>query len=132
MELKSLIEKGHIPDHIAIIMDGNGRWAKRHGKSRVFGHRNGVKAVREASEGCAELGVKYLTLYAFSNENWSRPRTEVDALMRLLVKTLQSEVKTLNKNDISLKAIGNLENLPASCRKGLQKTIDQTANNTRM
>ena len=97
---KDQINLNKLPKHIAIIMDGNGRWAKEKGKFRIFGHQNGVKAVREVSEGCAELGVKYLTLYAFSTENWSRPKIEVNALMTLLVKTIKSETQTLMKNEI--------------------------------
>ena len=113
MDLKSQINMDLLPEHIAIIMDGNGRWAKKYGKPRVFGHRNGVKAVRESAESCAELGVKHLTLYAFSTENWNRPKFEVNALMALLVETLRKEVETLNKNNIRLNAIGDLANLPS-------------------
>lgn len=122
----------NIPEHIAIIMDGNGRWAKKHGKARVFGHKNGVKAVRSVTEGAAELGVKYLTLYAFSTENWNRPKAEVTALMQLLVSTIAKETKTLNKNNIQLQAIGDLKNLPGNCYKELTKAIEQTASNTGM
>ncbi len=132
MDLKEQIEKGKIPRHIAIIMDGNGRWAKSNGKSRIFGHQNGVKAVREVTEGCAELGVEYLTLYAFSTENWSRPKLEINALMELLVQTIRKETKTLNKNDIRLQAIGDLTSLPKRCYRELMEAIDMTKNNSRM
>jgi len=113
-------------------MDGNGRWAKQKGQNRIFGHQNAITAVRETTEAAAELGVKYLTLYAFSTENWSRPKFEVDALMRLLVKTINQETKTLNKNNIRLFAIGNLESLPKDCYKELHEAIKKTENNTRM
>ncbi|MCO5230780.1 MAG: isoprenyl transferase [Chitinophagales bacterium] len=129
---KDLIDYNSLPEHIAVIMDGNGRWAKKQGKPRVFGHKNGVKAVREATEACAEIGVKYLTLYAFSTENWSRPSFEVTALMELLVLTIGREVKTLQKNNIRLNAIGNLNSLPAKTRAELLKAIELTKNNTRM
>ncbi len=132
MDLKSHIDQSKLPQHIAIIMDGNGRWAKAHGHPRVFGHRNGVKSVREASEAAAEIGVKYLTLYAFSTENWGRPKFEVNALMTLLVKTLRNEIKTLMKNNIRLQAIGDIENLPGDCHKHLLEAIDKTKDNTRM
>jgi len=131
-DLKSQVNTENLPRHIAIIMDGNGRWAKQHGKPRVFGHQSGVKAVRETTEAAAELGVKYLTLYAFSTENWNRPKFEVNALMALLVETIRKEVKTLNKNNIRLTAIGNLSRLPEKSQKALQKAIDDTADNTRM
>ena len=113
-------------------MDGNGRWAKEQGKARVFGHKNGVKAVREITEACAEIGVKYLTLYAFSTENWSRPKFEVTALMGLLVETLKTEIATLNKNNIRLKAIGDLNGLPKRTLKALLEGIEATANNDQM
>lgn len=129
---KDHIDLLRLPEHIAIIMDGNGRWAKEHNKPRVFGHRNGVKAVREATESCAELGIKYLTLYAFSTENWNRPAMEVSALMGLLVDTLTREIKTLNDNNIQLKAIGDLSKLPPKTHAALLKGITDTANNTRM
>ncbi len=132
MDLKSKINLDKLPKHIAIIMDGNGRWAKKHGKPRVFGHRNGVKAVRETTEAAAELGVENITLYAFSTENWNRPQIEVTALMTLLVETIKGEIKTLNKNNIRLKAIGDLEKLPAKSYKALLKGIESTKNNTRM
>lgn len=132
MDLKSIIDKEKLPRHIAIIMDGNGRWAKQQGKPRIFGHRNGVKAVRETTEAAAELGVEFLTLYAFSTENWNRPQMEVNALMRLLVDTLHKEIETLNKNNIRLEAIGNIAKLPASTHKALLEGIQKTKNNTRM
>jgi undecaprenyl diphosphate synthase len=132
MDLKSQIEKEKLPRHIAVIMDGNGRWAKKHGKPRVFGHRNGVKAVREVTESAAELGIEYLTLYAFSTENWSRPQLEVDALMTLLVETLHREVQTMMKNNIRLKAIGDLNRLPDRTHRALMKGIDTTRHNSRM
>lgn len=113
-------------------MDGNGRWAKQQGMARVFGHRNGVKAVRDTTEASAELGIKYLTLYAFSTENWKRPALEVNALMRLLVDTLSKEVETLNKNNIRLEAIGDLDKLPEKSHQALLKGIEDTKNNSRM
>lgn len=113
-------------------MDGNGRWAKRNGKPRIFGHRNGVKTVKHIAEVSAELGIKHLTLYAFSKENWSRPKAEVLALMELLVHTIKGETKTLMKNDIRLKAIGNLHALPRRCHEQLQEAMDMTAGNKRM
>lgn len=132
MDFKSKINTDKLPKHIAVIMDGNGRWAKQHGKARVFGHRNGVKAVRETTEAAAELGVNYLTLYAFSTENWKRPKLEVNALMRLLVETLHKEIQTLNKNNIRLQAIGDLSKLPDKTHKALLEGIENTKNNTRM
>lgn len=132
MDLKAQINEKKLPRHIAVIMDGNGRWAKKHGKPRVFGHRNGVKAVREVTEAAAELGVEYLTLYAFSTENWSRPKLEVSALMALLVDTLHKEIETLNENNIRLQAIGDLKKLPDSTYKALLAGIENTKNNTRM
>ncbi len=132
MDLKSQIDQEKLPRHIAVIMDGNGRWAKQHGKPRVFGHRNGVKAVRETTEAAAELGIEYLTLYAFSTENWKRPQTEVGALMHLLVETLHKEINTLSKNNIRLKAIGQIEKLPEKTYKALLDGIKNTAGNTRM
>lgn len=122
----------NVPNHIAIIMDGNGRWAKKNGKARIFGHKNGVKSVRSVTEGAAKAGVKYLTLYAFSTENWNRPKAEVTALMQLLVTTISKETKTLNKNNIRLKAIGDLKSLPGNCSGELQNSIDHTAQNDGM
>jgi undecaprenyl diphosphate synthase len=128
--LKDMIKRDKLPNHIAIIMDGNGRWAKQRGNQRVFGHQHAVKAVRETVEAAAELGVKYLTLYAFSTENWNRPRSEVDALMTLLVKTLHEETKTLTKNNISLLTIGDTDDLPRQVKNNLRKCINITAGNT--
>jgi len=132
MSIKDNLNISKLPEHIAIIMDGNGRWAKQKGKNRIFGHQNAIKAVRETTEAAAEIGVKFLTLYAFSTENWSRPKSEVDALMRLLIKTINIETKTLNKNNIRLFAIGNLESLPKDCIKELNEAIEKTSGNTRM
>lgn len=132
MSLKEKIDPEKLPVHIAVIMDGNGRWARRQGKERVFGHQNGVESVRETSEAAAELGIKYLTLYAFSTENWNRPSEEVKALMGLLVHTIHQETPTLNKNKIRLNAIGNLETLPKECREELLQAIKETEGNDRM
>jgi undecaprenyl diphosphate synthase len=129
MGLLEKIDKTRLPSHIAIIMDGNGRWAKKKGLMRVFGHENGVKAVREACESCAELGVSYLTLYAFSTENWNRPHSEVNALMTLLVKTIKAETPTLLKNNMRLQAIGDLSQLPKNCLEELNEAIDNTKHN---
>ena len=124
------IDKRRLPRHIAIIMDGNGRWAEEKGQERLYGHFHGVESVRNIVEGCAELGVEYLTLYAFSNENWDRPRTEVDGLMALLVDTIRKEVPILNKNNIRMHMIGNMEMLPDSAQKALQEAIALTGHNT--
>lgn len=132
MDLKSQVNLEKLPKHIAVIMDGNGRWAKRQGKPRVFGHRNGVKSVREVTEAAAEIGIEYLTLYAFSTENWNRPKFEVDALMSLLVQTIKKEVKTLNENNIRLHSIGDLSKLPSKSQKALLEAIEDTKGNTRM
>ncbi|MEK7254214.1 MAG: polyprenyl diphosphate synthase, partial [Bacteroidota bacterium] len=132
MDLKSQINLNKLPRHVAIIMDGNGRWAKEKGMPRVFGHKNGVKAVRDATESAAELGVEYLTLYAFSTENWNRPEAEVNALMSLLVETNKKEIKTLNDNNIRLQAIGDLEKLPKRTHRELLAAIEATAKNSRM
>lgn len=132
MSLKDQINIEKLPKHIAIIMDGNGRWAKSKGRPRIFGHQSGVTAVREAAESAAELGVSYLTLYAFSTENWNRPRVEVNALMRLLLQTIKDEVVTLNKNNIRLNAIGDLDSLPKINRDHLQRAMEETKNNDRM
>jgi undecaprenyl diphosphate synthase len=126
------INKDNLPQHIAIIMDGNGRWAKEKGKLRVFGHQNGVKAVRDTVESAAELGIKHLTLYAFSTENWNRPKFEVNALMELLVSTINKETKTLMDNNIRLNAIGDLEQLPGTCLRELKEAMTKTEGNTRM
>jgi len=132
MNEKDKIDLSKLPEHVAIIMDGNGRWAKQKGKSRIFGHHNGVTAVRETTEAAAEIGIKYLTLYAFSTENWNRPKNEINALMTLLIKTINKETKTLNKNNIRLLAIGDLASLPEKCYNELQDAIRKTKNNTRM
>ena len=132
MSFKDKIIPEKLPQHIAIIMDGNGRWAMKQGKDRVFGHHHGVGAVRNAAEAAAELGVKYLTLYAFSTENWSRPRIEVDALMNLFVETIEQEQETLRKNNIRLNAIGDLKSLPPDNYKKLMDTINKTSNHNRM
>jgi len=126
------IDKTNLPKHIAIIMDGNGRWAKTKGKLRVFGHQKGVTAVRDTVEGAAEIGIKYLTLYAFSTENWSRPVKEVNALMTLLVSSIHKETKTLMKNNIRLSAIGNIAKLPIKAQKKLKEAIEKTKDNSRM
>ncbi len=130
MSLLEQIDKERLPQHIAVIMDGNGRWAKEKGKLRVFGHQNGVVAVRDTVEGAVELGIKYLTLYAFSTENWNRPKLEVMALMELLVSTISKETKTLMDNGVRLNAIGNLSTLPEKCRKQLEEAIRKTSANT--
>ncbi|RYF77426.1 MAG: isoprenyl transferase [Cytophagaceae bacterium] len=128
--MKDHIDPGNLPKHIAVIMDGNGRWAKQQGAARVFGHRSAIKAVREVTEGCAELGVKYLTLYAFSTENWNRPKFEVDALMTLLVHTIRGEIKTLMNNNVRLSTIGHTESLPQDCQRELQEAMRATEGNT--
>jgi len=132
MAIPTHFNSKNIPRHIAIIMDGNGRWAKLNGKARIFGHRNGVKSVRSVTEGAAEAGVEFLTLYAFSTENWNRPKAEVMALMQLLVTTIAGETKTLNKNNIQLNAIGDLASLPGNCQAELEKAIEKTSKNTGM
>jgi undecaprenyl diphosphate synthase len=132
MDLQDQIDRERLPSHIAIIMDGNGRWARKNGKTRIHGHRNGVRAVRAVSEASAELGISYLTLYAFSTENWGRPRAEVNALMTLLVSTIKAEIKTLHKNKIRLNAIGDLESLPGKCHRELLSAMDATAHHRRM
>jgi len=132
MDWKNKIDMDRLPKHIAVIMDGNGRWAKEKGKPRVFGHRNGVKSVREITEAAAELGVKYLTLYAFSTENWGRPKLEVSALMRLLVETVYQETNTLMENNIRLQAIGEIDKLPKATYQALLEGIENTKNNERM
>jgi len=126
------IDKTRLPKHIAIIMDGNGRWAQQRGEERVFGHNNGVQSVRETAEAAAELGIKYITLYAFSTENWNRPKDEVDALMHLLVITINNEIKTLNDNNIRLRVIGNVESLTPQVKMELTEAMEKTAGNTRM
>ncbi len=130
MEFKSQLNKTEVPKHIAIIMDGNGRWAKSHNKPRIFGHKKGVLSVRSAVEGAGEVGVEYLTLYAFSTENWNRPKVEVAALMQLLVATISNEVSSLNKNNVRLLTIGDLKSLPGNCERELEKAKEKTKNNT--
>ncbi|MEL6657417.1 MAG: isoprenyl transferase [Bacteroidota bacterium] len=132
MDWKNKIDQDRLPEHIAIIMDGNGRWAKEKGKPRVFGHRNGVKSVREVTEAAAELGINYLTLYAFSTENWGRPKLEISALMRLLVETVYQETNTLMENNIRLQAIGEIDKLPKATHQALLDGIENTKNNDRM
>ncbi len=132
MDLRTQINVEKLPKHVAIIMDGNGRWAKAQGKNRIWGHREGVLTVREITEAAAELGVQYLTLYTFSTENWNRPTFEVNALMSLLVETVKAEIETLMKNNIRLKAIGDIEKLPTPTYKALLDGIEKTRNNTRM
>ncbi len=128
-ELLAQINKERVPNHIAIIMDGNGRWAKEKGKDRIFGHYEGVISVRSAVEACMEAGINYLTVYAFSTENWNRPTEEVNALMELLVNTLDSEIQTLHQNGVRLHVIGNFASLPTVCQQQLNKAIELTQNN---
>jgi len=128
--MKENILGGHIPEHIAIIMDGNGRWAKERSLPRVAGHKEGVNSVREITRACGEIGVKHLTLYTFSTENWRRPKAEVSALMTLLLKTISAEVRELHKNNVRFTAIGDLKKLPRSTQKGIFDGIEITKNNT--
>jgi undecaprenyl diphosphate synthase len=132
MNLIDKINKKNLPKHLAIIMDGNGRWAKQQGMMRAFGHENGTKSVKTTVEVCAKLGIENLTLYAFSTENWNRPKLEVDTLMRLLISSLKKELKTLSDNNIRLNAIGNLDLLPSKARNELLTVIDKTKDNNRM
>lgn len=132
MSLKDTINLENLPKHLAIIMDGNGRWAKKQGLIRAIGHENGTKSVRITVETCAKLGIENLTLYAFSTENWNRPKLEVETLMKLLISSLKKELKTLVDNNIRLNSIGNLERLPKSAQKELLEVIEKTKNNTRM
>ena len=132
MDVKEKIDISNLPKHIAIIMDGNGRWAKQKSKLPIFGHKGGVQSVNDTVEAAAELGIKFLTLYAFSTENWSRPKKEVNALMNLLVNTIEAETKTLIKNDIKLISIGEIDELPEKCKNKLKKAIKLTENNKRM
>ena len=127
--MSQIIDPNNLPKHIAITMDGNGRWAKSKGKLRIFGHKNGIKAVKDTVESAAEIGIKFLTLYAFSTENWDRPESEVNALMTLLVSAINKETKTLMDNNIRLESIGNRSELPESCQRELQEAIDKTKNN---
>lgn len=127
---KENIDFNNLPKHIAVIMDGNGRWATRLGAARLFGHRNAVESVKDVIEGCGELGVKFLTLYAFSTENWGRPKDEVDGLMELLVTTLKKELKGLNENRVKLMTIGSIDHLPQVCQDNLAEAIAATSKNT--
>ena len=129
---KEHIDFNNLPKHIAVIMDGNGRWAKKKGAMRIFGHRNAVQSVRDVTEGCGELGIKYLTLYAFSTENWNRPKEEVESLMDLLVNTIKHEINLLMENQVKLVTIGETTNLPAECQKNLAWAIDQTKGNNKL
>ncbi len=129
MNYKEKLETDNIPEHVAIIMDGNGRWAKEKGEMRLFGHATGVESVREALTAASEVKVKYLTLYAFSTENWNRPKAEVDGLMDLLVNTIANEIESLNNNDVRLLTIGNTNDLPESCRVELLRAIEKTKDN---
>jgi len=130
MSFKEKIDLTRLPAHVAVIMDGNGRWAKERGYDRIFGHQNGVVSVREVTEGAAEIGIKYLTLYAFSTENWGRPQQEVDALMELLVDTIEKETPTLNNNNIRLLAIGDIQRLPDKSAEKLKNCIETTSGNS--
>lgn len=130
MDLLQQIDLNNTPEHVAIIMDGNGRWAKKQGQERLFGHNFGVESVREVLKAAKELKVKYLTLYAFSTENWSRPKDEVDGLMDLLVRTIAGEVDELNKSGVILKSIGDIEGLPESCKEELRIAQEKTAHNS--
>lgn len=128
-DLKKNIDFNKLPNHVAIIMDGNGRWAKEKGHDRLYGHYHGVESVRNILEGCAELNIPYLTLYAFSTENWDRPKDEVDGLMELLVETIRKEVTTLNENNIKLHVIGNMNTLPPFAKKELEEALQETSHN---
>lgn len=130
ISLKDQIDRNNLPQHVAIIMDGNGRWAKQNGKERTFGHKSALKAVRASVESCRELGIKYLTLYAFSTENWNRPKLEVAFLMTLLSSAIKAEVKELHENNVRLNIIGDLSKLPSKARKDLEKAIEITKNNS--
>lgn len=130
MNFKEHINKNNIPKHVAIIMDGNGRWAKQQGMKRVFGHKNGIRSVRDSIESAGELGIGFLTLYAFSTENWSRPKFEINALMDLLVGSLEKELPELQKNNVRLQTIGQMESLPNGCQKKLKDVIEKTKENT--
>lgn len=128
--MKDKIDLQNIPRHVAVIMDGNGRWAKGRGAARLFGHKNAIKAVRDITEGAAELGIGFLTLYAFSTENWKRPKLEVRGLMELLVATIKGEVGTLSKNNVRLQTIGDIKNLPGNCERQLEEAMEITKGNT--
>ena len=129
-DLLTMVDRTRLPEHIAVIMDGNGRWARERGQDRVYGHYEGVISVREIVDGCGEIGIKYLTLYAFSTENWNRPKAEVDALMELLVNTIRKEVDDLKKNNVRLHVIGDFASLPDVCQKEMSEAIELTAMNT--
>jgi undecaprenyl diphosphate synthase len=132
MDKKLLIDLTNVPNHVAVIMDGNGRWAKGKGMNRVFGHKNALTAVRETIESAAEIGTKAITLYAFSTENWKRPQLEVNALMSLLISSLNKELKTFQENEVKVNAIGNIKSLPEKAQKTLQEVRDKTQNNKRI
>jgi undecaprenyl diphosphate synthase len=132
MDKKILINPDRIPKHIAVIMDGNGRWAKNKGMNRIFGHKNAITAVRETIEAAAQIGTKAITLYAFSTENWKRPKVEVNALMALLIKSLNKELHTLQENEVRFNSIGNINSLPKTAQKTLKEVIHKTKNNTRI
>lgn len=127
---KENIDFNNLPSHIAVIMDGNGRWANKKGAARIFGHRNAIQAVKDVTEGCGELGIKYLTLYAFSTENWGRPKEEVDGLMELLVNTLKKEINSLHENKVRLQTIGDIGHLPVACQENLKDAIEATSENS--
>jgi undecaprenyl diphosphate synthase len=128
--LRENIDFNNLPQHVAVIMDGNGRWAKSKGAARIFGHRNAIQAVKDVTEGCGELGIKYLTLYAFSTENWARPKEEVNGLMELLVNTLKKEINTLHENQVKLLTIGDISHLPQNCQDNLSEAKEATKNNS--
>lgn len=130
--IKNQLDLARIPEHVAIIMDGNGRWAKNHGQNRLFGHANGVESVRAALKGSVEIGVKYLTLYAFSTENWNRPKAEIDGLMNLLVETIANEVEELNENGVKVVTVGNPSLLPLSCQREIKSVEEVTKNNDKI
>ncbi|NBA85317.1 isoprenyl transferase [Emticicia sp. CRIBPO] len=128
--MEEKIDLSNLPKHIAVIMDGNGRWAKKQGAMRIFGHHHGIRSVRDTVEACSEIGIKYLTLYTFSTENWNRPKLEVDGIMQLLVKTIRDEVPELHKNNVKLKSIGDKDQLPSRARRELDEAIEMTKDNT--
>lgn len=132
MKQHQVIDKNNLPLHLAIIMDGNGRWAKQYGKLRAFGHESGTKTVKTIVEACAKLGIKFLTLYTFSTENWNRPKVEIDILMKLLISSLKKELRTLQTNNIKLHTIGNIDSLPSSVKKELLEVMELTKDNTAM
>ncbi len=132
MDYLKLIDENRIPKHVALIMDGNGRWAKKRGKERIYGHENGINAVRETLEAAGELKIPYITIYAFSTENWNRPENEVKTLMELLVKAIRNEIDSLNKNGIKLNTIGDIQSLPKECLEELKEAMNITKNNDKM